>query len=93
MNSQRYEELCRFVIADRLKIDINQIRSATLSSPVFPGLQAYDHQVDLYWETDNELVQYLNIANAKWRRTTLPIHRMQTRSDQCRIGTRSRFCE
>ncbi|MEI2607312.1 MAG: restriction endonuclease [Candidatus Promineifilaceae bacterium] len=70
MNSQQYEELCRFVIADRLKIDINQIRSATLSSPVFPGLQAYDHQIDLYWETDNELVQYLNIANAKWRRTT-----------------------
>lgn len=68
MNSQQYEELCRFVIAERLNIAVNQIESVNVSSPVRPGLQVYNHQIDLYWETDNELMRYLHIANAKWRR-------------------------
>lgn len=67
MNSQQYEELCRFAIADRLNIDIGQIQSVNVPSPVLPGLQAYNHQIDLYWEAENELVRYLHIANVKWR--------------------------
>ena len=27
----------------------------------------YQHEIDLYWETESELIKYLNIANAKWR--------------------------
>lgn len=69
MNSQQYEELCRFVIADRLKIDINQIKSASIPSPTLPDSPGISNQIDLYWETNNDLARYLTIANAKWRAT------------------------
>jgi hypothetical protein len=32
-------------------------------------LPQYSHQIDLYWETGDDVCSYLNIANAKWRGT------------------------
>ena len=67
MNSVQYEELCRFFLADKLGISIEEIQSATIPSPVLPDLPKYSHQIDLYWEGGDELTRYVNIANAKWR--------------------------
>ena len=69
MNSQQYEELCRFFLADKLGVSTDEVRSARIPNPRRPGLPEYKHQIDLYWETGNELTLYLNIANAKWRST------------------------
>ena len=69
MNSIQYEELCRFYLADKLKVNVSEVRSVRLPNPSRPGLPQYKHQIDLYWEISNELVLYLNIANAKWRGT------------------------
>ncbi len=73
MTSQQYEELCRFFIANQLKIDIAQVVSRNIANPRRePELdgcdpQPYTHQIDLYWETEDGLARYVNIANAKWR--------------------------
>ena len=67
MNSIQYEELCRFFLADKLGISIEKIQSVRIPNPKRPDLPGYNHQIDLYWEDGNELTQYLNIANAKWR--------------------------
>lgn len=67
MNSLQYEELCRFVLAEKVGVPVEQVRSVLLPSPGFPGLPHFRHQIDLYWETGDEMMLYLNIANAKWR--------------------------
>lgn len=67
MNSKQYEELCRFFLADKLGISCDGIQSAEIPNPRRPGLPEYKHQIDLYWETGDEVALYLNIANAKWR--------------------------
>ena len=67
MNSIQYEELCRFFLADKLRISIKEVRSVTIPSPIQPDLPEYNHQIDLYWEGGDELTRYVNIANAKWR--------------------------
>lgn len=69
MPSKQYEELCRYYIANMLKIDIGKIRSVNIPNPLRPGLPTYKHQIDLYWATEDEMAMYLNIANAKWRGT------------------------
>jgi Restriction endonuclease len=67
MNSKQYEELCRRFLADKLGIDVDKVLSVDIPNPRRPGLPEYKHQIDLYWETGNEVTLYLNIANAKWR--------------------------
>ncbi len=67
MNSIQYEELCRFYIAKKLQISVDMVKSTHVPNPVRPGLPQYKHQIDLYWETEDEISKYLNIANAKWR--------------------------
>ena len=67
MNSQQYEELCRFFLADKLGFPAEKVRSVRVKSPTHPDLLKYEHQIDLYWEDEHELARYLNIANAKWR--------------------------
>jgi hypothetical protein len=67
MNSQQYEELCRYFLADKIGISINQIKSVHIPNPKRPDLPEYKHQIDLYWESETELSVYLHIANAKWR--------------------------
>ena len=37
------------------------------SVPGCPEPDPYKHQIDLYWETEDSLARYVNIANAKWR--------------------------
>jgi hypothetical protein len=70
VTSKQYEELCRYYIANMLKIDIGSIVSVNIPNPLRSGLPAYKHQIDLYWETEDEMALYLNIANAKWRQTS-----------------------
>lgn len=67
MNSKQYEELCRYFLANKLGVDLNSIQSVEIENPRRPGLPEYKHQIDLFWETGDEVSLYLNIANAKWR--------------------------
>lgn len=67
MTSVQYEELCRLAIAKTLGIPVSIVYSGRLPNPSRPGLPEYVHQVDLWWETEDSLARYFNIANAKWR--------------------------
>lgn len=67
MTGIQYEEFCRFFLADKLSIPIEEVKSCTISSPTRSDLPQYSHQIDLYWEDGNELTKYINIANSKWR--------------------------
>lgn len=67
MNSQQYEEFCRYFLADKVGISIDQIESVHIPNPKRSDLPEYKHQIDLYWESVTELSTYLHIANAKWR--------------------------
>jgi hypothetical protein len=67
MNSRQYEELCRYFLAEKLGMSVEQIQSIHIPNPTRPELPEYKHQIDLYWEIESELVKYLHIANAKWR--------------------------
>jgi len=67
MNSKQYEELCRYFLANKLGVSLDDIKSVSIPNPNRPGLPKYKHQIDLYWETESNLVLYLHIANAKWR--------------------------
>jgi hypothetical protein len=68
MTSKQYEELCRLYLATQLKIAVDEIHSLNLVNPSVESLTEFAHQIDLYWETENEVAKYVNIANAKWRR-------------------------
>ena len=67
MTGTQYEELCRLFLADKLGIPIKEVQSVKIPNPKRLDLPEYNHQIDLYWEDGNQLAQYLNIANAKWR--------------------------
>lgn len=67
MNSIQYEELCRYFLAQKVGVDIEQILSVRIPNSKRKDFPQYHHQIDLYWEIKNDLCQYLNIANAKWR--------------------------
>ena len=73
MTSIQYEELCRWFIAGQLKIVVEQVRSVRIPNPqrdhqeTLVKLVPFQHQIDLYWETANAELRYINIANAKWR--------------------------
>lgn len=69
MNSIQYEELCRYFLAECLGVEVDDIQSVRIPNPQRPGLPEYKHQIDLYWESEDDLALYLNIANAKWRST------------------------
>jgi hypothetical protein len=98
LTSQQYEELCRFFVADQLKIPIESVVSRDITNPWRVGTsghvlgESYVHQIDLYWETEDGMARYINIANAKWRsgrsrgqgRGNRPLHsetRLQHRQD------------
>lgn len=65
MNSQQYEELCRYFLANKLGMSSDGIKSVNIPNPTRPGFPNYKHQIHLHWETESNLVLYLNIANAK----------------------------
>ncbi len=69
MKSDQYEELCRLFLSSSFAIPLETIRSVSVPSATRPGLPEYRHQIDLYWETGNEVAAYLHIANAKWRKS------------------------
>lgn len=45
----------------------SSIRSVKSPNPKRSGLPAYKHQIDFYWDTEDAVSRYLNIANPKWR--------------------------
>jgi hypothetical protein len=73
MTGVQYEELCRYFVANQLKMPIENVLSREIRNPWrlgtsgFGVADTYVHQIDLYWETDDGLARYVNIANAKWR--------------------------
>jgi hypothetical protein len=67
MDDRQYEELCRCFIAERENLPLEDVRSRRIRSPGRGRLPAYEHQIDLYWETQSDIATYVNIANAKWR--------------------------
>ena len=70
MNSIQYEELCRFFLAQTTGLPLDKIVSVRIPNPKRASLRPYSHQIDLYWETADDVCLYLNIANAKWRGST-----------------------
>ncbi len=52
---------------DRVGLTVDDVQSVSIPNAQRPNLPVYAHQIDLYWETGDEIAQYLNIANAKWR--------------------------
>jgi len=69
MNSVQYEELCRHFLAQRVGLPVDKVPSMRIPNPKRGDLPQYSHQIDLYWETGDDVCSYLNIANAKWRGT------------------------
>lgn len=67
MDSKLYEELCRQYISDKFGVPVDEITSRLIENPQRPGEPEFSHQIDHYWETGTEAVNYVNIANAKWR--------------------------
>jgi len=67
MNSVQYEELCRFFLAQETGLPVDKIVSVRIPNPKRANLPEYEHQIDLHWETGDDVCLYLNIANAKWR--------------------------
>jgi hypothetical protein len=67
MTGTQFEELCRLFLAQQMGMGIEQVKSVSVPNPRRPGLPGYNHQIDLYWETETPVALYLNIANAKWR--------------------------
>jgi hypothetical protein len=68
MKSVQYEELCRHFLAEKLDLPVERIISDRILNPKRGDFPQYKHQIDLYWETEDGVSRYLNIANAKWRR-------------------------
>ncbi len=69
MTSQQYEELCRRFIAEAMGVPLESVESRHIQNAQRPDHPVFKHQIDLYWETGNDAVRYVNIANAKWRET------------------------
>jgi hypothetical protein len=73
MTGVQYEELCRYFVANQLKMPVENVLSREIRNPWRQGTSGlgiadtYVHQIDLYWETEDGLSRYVNIANAKWR--------------------------
>jgi hypothetical protein len=68
MTRNEYRELCRFVVADRLKIDAEQVRvQQPPCNPRRAGLVPFRHTVDLCWETENSLSRYVHIGRVLWQ--------------------------
>lgn len=66
MTAKQYESLCRYFLAQAMKVPTSRIREGRI-----PGMsrlgRELNHQIDLYWISDDGLLKFYNIANAKWR--------------------------
>lgn len=67
MDSTAYEELCRIFVAQKVGLNLEEVKSVRIPNAQRPSLPQFSHQIDLYWELSGEIGLYLNIANAKWR--------------------------
>ena len=67
MHYIQYEELCRLYIANIFDLSIEEVKSVKIPSPTHPDFVKNENQIDLYWESGNEVTRSLNIADAKWR--------------------------
>ena len=67
MNGTQYEEFCRLFLANELRISIDKIRSDMIPNTTRPGSSQYSQQIDFWWQDGNNLIEHVNIADAKWR--------------------------
>ena len=67
MNGTQYEEFCRLFLANELRISIEKIRSDMIPNTIRPGSSQYSQQIDFWWQDENNLIEHVNIADAKWR--------------------------
>ncbi len=67
MNGTQYEEFCRLFLANELRISIDKIRSDMIPNTTRPGSSQYSQQIDFWWQDENNLIEHVNIADAKWR--------------------------
>lgn len=63
----QFEALCRVFIADKLKVDDEQIQEGRLPGQQRPSSAILVHQIDFYWVESSPVAEYFNIGNAKWR--------------------------
>jgi len=69
MKSKHYEALCCHFVAETLNFPVSEIQSTKIKSPTRADVIGFKNQIDLYWETTDQISRYLNIGNAKWRGT------------------------
>lgn len=67
MTGTQYEELCRRYVAEKFGIPLERVLSKNVPGAVRPGDTKFEHQIDLWWETGNESIRVVYIADAKWR--------------------------
>lgn len=67
MNYIQYEEFCRLFVATSLRIPVERVQSRHMASATRPGLHEYVNQIDLCWETDDDLTRHIHIADVKLR--------------------------
>lgn len=67
MNGTQYEECCRLFLANELRIPIREIRSDMIPNTIRPGSTQYSQQIDFWWQDENNLIEHVNIADAKCR--------------------------
>jgi len=67
MNSVQFEELCRFFVAEKLGLSVEQVPWRRIPGAARPGQPHDTYQADLCWEMETPMGRYLTIADAKWR--------------------------
>ena len=67
MTHMQYRELCRLFIVQRLHLEASLVRTLRLPVARRGGLPALRQEVDLYWESEDRLARFRNIASLAWR--------------------------
>src|SRR4051812_36192564 len=67
MTSQDYEQFVRAVLAERLKLRPERIKSMRSPGTTLPHAPGLRHQIDLMYIHENELAEYVTIIECKYR--------------------------
>ena len=72
MTGLQYEALCRYVISQLYNVPIEKIFSGHLAG-MSNRKQKFRHQIDLYWDASDGVLEYKVFANARWRMRPLAV--------------------
>jgi hypothetical protein len=72
MNGSLYEQFVRSILAKRLKISPDDLRSAREPGAVLPGGASVMHQIDLIYTERGPVADYITVIECKYR-TTAPV--------------------